>query len=184
MSTHLERITTRVQLLGRLGLLRVADVMTPLPFRIEADVTACDATALAACCHLRHLLVAMPNGRVGAVCVPHLRAADPTAKVVDCICDPSWIGPLQPDLPIEEAAEIMNERAFRCLPVVAGGLILGVVTGGDLRRAGLPEEMASPRCGACGTHEHVQGAPGIALCLDCVERAQPPDEFDELGVGD
>jgi hypothetical protein len=106
--------------------------------------------------------------------------------VADCVCDPSWIGPLPPDLPIEKAAEIMNERAFHCLPVVAGGLVLGVLTGGDLRRAGLPEEKASPRCSACGTREHtVKASPsGIALCLDCVDRARPPDEYEELGVGD
>jgi hypothetical protein len=125
----------------------------------------------------------MPNGGVGAVCLAHLRAADPTAKVADCVCDPSWVGPLQPDLPVEQAAEIMNERAFHCLPVVARGLVLGVVTGSDLRRAGLSEEQAPPRCSACGSREHILGARGIALCPDCADRARPPDEFDELGVG-
>jgi CBS domain-containing protein len=179
------RPATRVQLLGRLGVLRVADVMTPLPLRVGANLTAKAAAALARRRRLHHLLVEMPNGAVGAVCLFHLRSADPAAKVADCVCDPSWVGPLPPELPVEEAAEIMNERAFRCLPVVAGGLVLGVVTGGDLRRAGLSEERASPRCSACGTREHVheERPPGIALCADCADRARPPDEFDELGVG-
>jgi predicted transcriptional regulator len=160
--------------------------MTPVPIRVEADVTAGAAAAFAARRHLGHLLVAMPNGSLGTVCLRHLRAADPTTRVLDCVCDPSWIGALRPELGVEEAAEIMDERAYHCLPVVAGGLVLGVVTGGDLRRAGVSEEMASPRCSACGTREHVQRerTPGIALCLDCVERACPPDEFDEVGVGD
>jgi predicted transcriptional regulator len=173
-------------MLGRLGLLRVADVMTARPLRVEANVTVKAALALARRHHLRHLLVAMPNGAVGAVCLFHLRSADSAASVADCVCDPSWIGPLPPQLPVEEAVEIMNERAFRCLPVVAGGLVLGVITGGDLRRAGLSEERASPRCSACGTREHVyeERPPGIALCADCAERARPPDELDELGVGD
>jgi predicted transcriptional regulator len=166
--------------------LRVADVMTLRPVCVGANLRVTTAVAIADRRHLHHLLVTMPNGTTGAVCLPHLRDADPQATVGDCVCDPSWVGPLQPEVPIEEAAEIMNERTFHCLPVVVGGKVLGVVTGSDLRRAGLAEDDASPHCSACGAHEHVRAArqTAIPLCLDCLERAQPPDELDELGVGD
>jgi hypothetical protein len=66
--------------------------------------------------------------------------------------------------------------------------VVGVVTRGDLRRAGLPPAALSlPSCVCCGSTEHVRLDPrseSMALCDSCLERARPPRFFEDVGGGD
>jgi CBS domain-containing protein len=175
---------TRAPLLRRVGAVRVGDVMSRSPITVPPNAIIGRARKAAERNDVQYLLVTFPDGRPGAICMHHLTDAPRDALVGDCICDASWVGPLEPQLSVAVAAEVMSERAFRCMAVHAGPLLLGVVTAGDLRRAGLPEEEVRPRCTACGTRFHVlsQFAGGaIPICMECAERAQPPDPFDEIG---
>ena len=88
---------------------------------------------------------------------------------------------------LEEAADLIRERSIGCLPVVVGGLIVGVVTRGDLWRAGLRrEQLGTHLCAACRTHRHVRpdrNMEDVTFCLECRERSRP-NEHDDLGEGD
>jgi hypothetical protein len=150
-------------------------------------VTVAVAERIAREREVKYLLVEMPGGQFAAICLHHLRSAPPDAKVRDRVCDASSVGPLQPQLTLDQAAEIMRERAFRCLPVQVAGVCLGVVTGGDLRRAGMPSDLVTPVCVACGIRFHVRLDPetcAAPFCLECLERARPPSPFEDIGVGD
>src|SRR5262245_4593887 len=177
----------RRPLLGRVGAIRVGDVMSPSPIMVPPHLFVGKARLAAVRNDVQYLLVTFPDGRPGAICMHHLTDAPQDALVGDCICDAAWLGPLEPQLSVKLAAEVMRERAFRCMAVHAGPLLCGVVTAGDLRRAGLPEEEVRPRCTACGTRFHVLShyAGGvIPICMECAERTEPPGPFDEVGVGD
>ena len=185
MPTHGQR--KEAPRLGRVGALRVGDVMSRSPIIVPPSAAIDSARKAAERHDVQYLPVTFPNGRPGAICLHHLTDAPPDALVGDCICDASWVGPLEPQLSVDVAAEVMSERAFRCMAVNAGPHLLGVVTAGDLRRAGLPEKEVRPRCTACGTRFHVLShfAGGtIPICMECAERAQPPEPFDEIGDAD
>ena len=156
--------------------LRVGDVMTKSPVTVTSMLPVEAAQKFARLNGVRYLLVELTDGVVGATCLHHLASASAGSRVADCVCDPSWLGPLEPQLSLSDAAGIMGGRAFRCLPVVANGHMLGVVTGGDLRRAGVAKEDATPVCASCGIRFHVHSKPGspVAFCLECLERAEPP----------
>jgi len=161
--------------------------MSRSPITVPPHVLVGTARRAAERNDVQYLLVTFPDGRPGAICMHHLIDAPKDELVGDCICDAAWLGPLEPQLSVDLAAEVMSERAFRCMVVHAGPRLCGVVTAGDLRRAGLPEEDVRPRCTACGTRFHVlshYAGGAIPICMECVERAEPPGPLDEIGVGD
>ncbi|HJZ89175.1 MAG TPA: CBS domain-containing protein [Polyangia bacterium] len=155
--------------------LRVGDIMTRSPVVVGGHLNVPAAEEIALRLRVRHLLVSLPGGRLGAVCRQHLHSAPRVAPVGRFVCDPVWLGPLRPDVLIADALEIMAQRAFGCLPVMTGRLLLGVLTGGDLRRAGMPAQVASPTCASCGARFHVRSdpdLPGVAFCLACLNRVR------------
>jgi hypothetical protein len=89
---------------------------------------------------------------------------------------------------LETAADFMRENRVGCVPVIAEGHILGVVTRSDIRRAGiLIEDPHGEVCAACGSDHHVRPDPrdsGTLFCLECLERARPPRAEEDVGVGD
>ncbi len=178
-----------MQLLSKMlpaNLLRIADIMSSQPVTVGAETPIRIARDIAQQQHVQYLLVWLPGGVLGATCMQHLSSAS-GEHVSECICEPVWIGPLNPSLRLFDVAEIMGERAFRCLPVMENGRLCGVVTGGDLRRAGLPAEVATPSCACCGCRYHVRYDPrggDVPICLDCLDRSLTPSPLDELGVGD
>jgi CBS domain-containing protein len=170
-------------LLWYVSRLRVGDVMRNAPLTVPPFVSAAAARELARAYGLKYVLVTDEGQLQGAACLDHLARACTGQRVEECICGSARIGALAPHLPLQTAAEIMEERAFRCLPVVAGPLFLGVVTGDDLRCAGVPSELATPTCSACGTRFHVSsGSRCVPLCSECLVRSEPPDSDEELGV--
>lgn len=87
---------------------------------------------------------------------------------------------------LEQSLLEMNARDVSCLLVMEGERLVGIVTRGDLLRAGLSEEqvVGDRRCSACGTYRHVHryGENGLMLCVDCRDQALPPLAGEELGV--
>lgn len=87
---------------------------------------------------------------------------------------------------IEEAIAEMNISDVSCLLAMEGDRVVGIVTRGDLLRAGFPEEqvVGERRCSACGTYRHVhrRQRDDLLLCVDCADLSIPPVAGDELGV--
>jgi len=82
----------------------------------------------------------------------------------------------------------MTEFEVGCLPIVDEHGLRGVVTRGDLRRAGVEEALlGASRCASCGSRHGVRPHPtleAVEFCLDCLDRAMTPADYDELGGGD
>ena len=86
---------------------------------------------------------------------------------------------------LELGAATMRIRHVGCLPVVATGRLVGIITRGDLRRRGFSdEELGILRCAVCNWAHNVIasfGTPEVGFCLYCRERSVPPSEDIDLG---
>jgi CBS domain-containing protein len=116
---------------------RVADVLRATVVRIPVWFTAAQARRVAALKGVDHLLVE-EHGRVaGSVSVAALFGAasgDPVAR-----CMSRSRAHLTPELSLAEAERQMKREGVSCLPVVTGGLLVGIVgladVGGDIAHA-------------------------------------------------
>ncbi|MBI4817417.1 MAG: CBS domain-containing protein [Deltaproteobacteria bacterium] len=85
---------------------------------------------------------------------------------------------------IGDALSIMRDRRVGSLPVVAGDIVVGIVTRGDLRRTGIDESLlGAAYCAVCGSPHGVRASPfdeALQLCLDCIERSNEPVEPEGL----
>ena len=160
-------------------------IMTIPLVAVAADTGVVEAADLAEYEGVHHLLVMDGEDLVGVVCEYDLILAGPAAVVHDCMSAPPYC--IDAAATLADAAQVMQDRAIGCLPVVAGGFVLGIVTRGDLRRAGLSAaEVAGPTCASCGRDDHVRLDPrteGAAFCLDCREDAYPSVSDDDVGTG-
>jgi CBS domain-containing protein len=144
------------------------------------------AEELATHAGVRHLVVLRRGRLVGVLCrcdlvAPH--AGDET--VASRMRHP--VTTVGASTTLAEALETMNRDHIGCVPVVECGLLLGILTRGDLRRAGFPEEaLGADRCAACGSYHGVtstERSGAAEFCIECFERARPASD-DELGDGD
>jgi CBS-domain-containing membrane protein len=166
---------------------QIVEVMTRELVAVSPGTVVADAERLASERGIRHLLVVARRERlVGVVCVCDLRRAPAGARVRGYMAARPHC--VDGSTRLEEAAEILGRRAIGCLPVVAGRRVVGIVTGRDVERAGLPRHRWSSRiCASCGGHHDVRSDPRagpVWFCLDCLDRSLPPDDLDELGEGD
>lgn len=89
--------------------------------------TRCDeAEAKAVASGVDYLLVLDCDDLVGVTSVTALHQAGTMAMVSDCMSPE--LQTISVSASVDEAAELMRRCDVGCLPVVAGGLILGVVT--------------------------------------------------------
>ena len=160
-------------------------IMTIPLVAVAPDTGVVEAAGLAEFEGVHHLLVMKGPDLVGVVCEYDLILAGPAAVVRDCMSAPPCC--IDEAATVADAAQVMRDRAVGCLPVVAGGSVLGIVTRGDLRRAGLPPaDVAGPVCASCGRDDHVRLDPrteATAFCLDCREDAHPSVSDDDVGTG-
>ena len=108
----------------------VVKVMNRSLVGVSPSTRADEAVAVAVASGVDHLLVLDCDDLVGVTSVGALHQAGTRATVGEC---------MRPGVPtvsvsasIDEAAEIMRRSDSSCLPVVAGGLILGTVTRAQL----------------------------------------------------
>ena len=164
----------------------VADVMTWPAVVVSADTRAQVASELAAAQALHHLPVTRDEYLVGIVCVCDLDEGDASAPVAALMSRRVVTVALTATL--GDACALMLAREVGCLPVIAQGQVCGVVTRGDLARAGALDERDRARCLACGAHHHVRASEGgLTFCLDCLRRGRPvvdDDPYEELGTAD
>ena len=165
---------------------RVADAMTWPAVVVHTSAPAAFAAELALAQRVHHLPVVDDDYLVGCLCLCDLRDADPSTPVRRWMS--RSVATVVVTALLEQAATQMRARDVGCLPVVASGRVCGVVTRGDLVRAGALEPAERRICMACGTHHHVRShLGGTAFCSDCLDRGRPVDDLDpylELGTGD
>jgi acetoin utilization protein AcuB len=162
---------------------QVSEVMTRSLIVARPDLRACEAEQLLEQHGIRHLLVLEGQELVGVLCVCDLRRAAPNASIASCMSRPVRTVPAWAS--IEEAGQTLRSLRYGCLPVMRDGLLLGMVTCRDLRKAGLSvTDLVANVCAAC--HEHhdlASGEDAVAFCAACRERAHP-EEGEELGEAD
>ena len=156
------------------GLMTGARALVHLP----AGKTADEALRLAQEHDLRHLVVTegeRDDQLRGVVCRCDLYPAlGSPARVGDLVRRPV-VGVLFGET-LGDAVARMKTFQVGLLPVVAFGLLVGVISRGDLRRAGVADEiLAGPRCDVCGAGARACRYGGAAFCYRCVEegRARP-----------
>jgi predicted transcriptional regulator len=152
-------------------LARVWSVMTPAGslVTVPADLTCAEADARARAAGVRHLLVGDAGAPLGVLCRCDLAEAAPEAHV-ETVMRSSMFA-VAPELTLGEAAVAMARLGIGCLPVAEDGCVLGLITRGDLRRAGAPERLLGAHvCCDCGSVHAVRTGPhGLEYCLDCLE---------------
>jgi len=127
----------------------VKDRMTPNPETITTDTSLKEALDLVRSKPFRHLPVMDENGKLaGIVTEKSLVYASPTPTTTLSIFEVDYIlsrtkvgqviqGPVitvRPDLPVEEAARVMIDHRFGCLPVVEEDELVGIISDTDIFR--------------------------------------------------
>ncbi|MFJ7136728.1 CBS domain-containing protein [Streptomyces fungicidicus] len=105
----------------------VKDVMTPGVVAVRPDASVVEAAQLMRTQNIGDVVVADGQRIVGV-----LTDRDITVRAVAVAADPLT---LAPDDPVSSAVALMREHAIRRIPVVEGGLPVGLVSLGDLAEA-------------------------------------------------
>jgi len=147
-------------------------------FTLTPDTVVGSALRLAATKRIHHFLVIEDGSLTGIVCHDDLRLARQGALVGECMSSPVLC--IGPETTLKEAADIMQENAVGCLPVVTGAFLVGVITRDKLVRMGVnaeetadaeeDEPVVQSACAACGSSEGVRRdlRTGLLfLCGDC-----------------
>ena len=101
-------------------------VMSRAVVGVSPRTGAHEAEEVALASGVDHLLVFDWEHLVGVASLSALQHADRAATVSDCMVEP--VTTISASASVEQAADLMRSSDVTCLPVVAGGLILGVVT--------------------------------------------------------
>ena len=119
---------------------------------------------------VRHLMVESNGSFIGLVCRCDFVGAGREDTVARHMTRRVLV--VEPETSMGAAAALMAEYGVGCLPVLQGDKLRGVVTRGDLRRAGVEEEWLGARaCSRCGSRRgvcvHPQRQDACELCFDC-----------------
>jgi hypothetical protein len=152
---------------------------------VAPDATCRDADEAARRADVRHVLAVNQEDRlVGILCRCDLVGAPPDAPVSAYMSQEIFAIPRNATL--EDAVSALAGLRIGCLPVVSDGIVVGIITRGDLRRAGVSEQLlGASTCACCASPHGVtqDRRQDLELCLDCLDRETPADG-DELGDGD
>lgn len=133
----------------------VAAIMSRDVVTLDVDVSFNLASSVMRLRHIRHLPVVEAGRLVGLVTHRDIAQAQ-AAYLVEHSLEPDRINApvrgimhtevwtVAPETPVLEAARIMYDHKFGCLPVVSGGLLVGIVTEHDLVRL-LVDELERER---------------------------------------
>jgi predicted transcriptional regulator len=145
--------------------------MTPASMLVAVapDSSCAQADEQARAKDVRHLLVGTLSAPMGVVCRCDLSVAPPDERV-ETVMRPSLLA-IRSDETLGEAAAAMARLGIGCLPVVDRATVVGMITRGDLRRAGVPERLLGAHaCCDCGSVHAVRTGPhGLDYCLHCLE---------------
>ncbi len=158
----------------------VVDIMTANPVAVGPDTLAGAAERLAERRCIHELLVVEGYRLAGVVCRCDLERAGVAGVVKDWMRrDPVTI---EDQESVRAAEELMHRRGVGCLPVVDwSGALRGIVTRGDLARAGAVS-VARPRtCRSCGTRQPLGTREGASLCARCLDGCSLPRVANDTG---
>jgi predicted transcriptional regulator len=153
---------------------------------VPPDLDCREANELARQKGIHHLIVSDGARLDGVVCGCDLRAAAAGERVRDRMARDVYA--IRSRASLGEAIAAMSDLAISCLPVFDRGLLVGILTRGDLRRAGAPDELiGTRRCSTCGSHNGVRTDPltGGDACLGCIAEGRSAElDAYEFGEGD
>jgi CBS domain-containing protein len=129
----------------------VAEAMTRSLVAVRPEDDMERARRIADRTGVHHLLVMDSENLVGILCLCDLDEAPGGAAVSEWMSVP--VLTIRPDATLADAADTMSECAVGCLPVVTGGLILGVLSQEELARAGVDCQVG---CQCRGRHRHAR----------------------------
>jgi CBS domain-containing protein len=155
----------------------VSTVMSRDPVYVPPEATVRSASSLVAQQKSNHLIVSDNGNIVGILCTCDLERARGDTLVSQCMRAP--VVTVQGGTLVDDAAELMREKSVGSLPVLAGNLVLGIVTRSDLVRAGVPGASIGTACATCGSEQHRRSE--TPFCAECLECAHDPAD---LGEGD
>ncbi|AYL38793.1 CBS domain-containing protein [Streptomyces fungicidicus] len=118
----------------------VKDVMTPGVVAVRPDASVVEAAQLMRTQNIGDVVVADGQRIVGVLTDRDITvravavAADPLGLSAGDVCTPNPLT-LALDDPVSSAVALMREHAIRRIPVVEGGLPVGLVSLGDLAEA-------------------------------------------------
>ena len=118
----------------------VKDVMTPGVVAVRPDASVVEAAQLMRTQNIGDVVMADGQRIVGVLTDRDITvravavAADPLGLSAGDVCTPNPLT-LAPDDPVSSAVALMREHAIRRIPVVEGGLPVGLVSLGDLAEA-------------------------------------------------
>jgi CBS domain-containing protein len=122
----------------------VKDVMTPGVVAVRPDASLVEAAQLMRTQDIGDVLVADGQQVVGMLTDRDITVravadgADPLTVSAQMVCTPDPVV-VAPDDPVSTAVALMREHAVRRLPVLEGGLPVGMVSLGDLAEAEDPD---------------------------------------------
>ncbi|MEV0636640.1 CBS domain-containing protein [Streptomyces sp. NPDC050619] len=122
----------------------VRDVMTPGVVAVRPDASLVEAAQLMRAQDIGDVLVADGQHVVGLLTDRDIAVravadgADPLTVSAQAVCTPDPVV-VAPDDPVPAAVALMREHAVRRLPVVEGGLPVGMVSLGDLAETQDPD---------------------------------------------
>jgi CBS domain-containing protein len=138
---------------------------------VAPDTPCCEADERARALGVRHLFVVEHEKLVGVLCRCDLYPEpSPNEAVGERMA--STVYAVEPSTTLAEAAAAMKSLAVGCLPVVERDRPVGLITRGDLRRAGVPEfALGAHCCVECGSVHGVRSDRhgGLEYCLDCID---------------
>jgi len=159
----------------------LADVMSRSLVTIDPALRVFEADRIASSHDVKHLLVVRDGSLVGVLCKCDLAHTPEDASITHCMTKlpltANWHDR------VTDAAKRMTEENIGCLPVLAEGQLVGIVTRRDLARVGARIAAHTLVCEGCGSTEdvHVRRADNLPWCIDCLERSHPEIEIDDGG---
>jgi CBS domain-containing protein len=144
---------------------RVAELMTWALETAEVATTCREARRICAARAVHHLPVVEGGILVGIICTCDLRGAAADEHLGRRMRTP--VVTIRPDAPTRDALGTMRDADVGALPVLYHGFLIGIVTAGDLERAGL--QSTRGHCALCGARHHVRATPRGRRCVACWE---------------
>lgn len=111
--------------------MRLDDIMSVPVTTIPSGAPLSEAEATMQRAGIRHLVVVEHRRKIAGVLSAHdLRGADPGSTVEDRMSAPAIT--LPPTADVQDAAKLFRRRNIGCLPLIARGRVVGIVTASDL----------------------------------------------------